>query len=229
MQPRDRLIFALDVPNIKSADRLLNMLEGHIGVVKVGLELFTAEGPALLDIIDLYGIPILLDLKLHDIPATVERTVRGLSQHKLLGITAHTAGGFRMLKDAAEVMPIYGVTVLTSLNDANLGADGCSLSVADLVERRADRAYTSGCVGIVASPHEVATLRRQFPNLDIITPGIRVVETDDDQKRVATPFNAMAWGASRIVVGRPIRDADDPAAAADAIVADITQGLKARD
>jgi orotidine-5'-phosphate decarboxylase len=228
MEPIDRLVFALDVKSAKRAEELAEQLSGRVGVLKVGLELFTREGLGMVKRLKTFGVPILLDLKLHDIPVTVARTCRVLRDLDLLGVTVHTAGGAAMLRGAAELMPAYGVTVLTSLDEEDLEADGHTFTPGQLVSVRAKRASKAGCQGIIASPLEVKHLRQRFSDLEVITPGIRVDTAHADQKRVATPANAIAWGADRIVVGRPIRDAPDPAAAADAIVRDIERGLKQR-
>jgi orotidine-5'-phosphate decarboxylase len=228
MEPRDRLIFALDVPNADRAEELGEVLRGRVGVLKVGLELFTREGLEMVKRLKIFGIPILLDLKLHDIPFTVSRTCSILRDMNLLGVTAHTAGGGVMLHDAAELLPVYGVTLLTSLDEDDLEADGNSFTPGQLVSVRAKRAKEAGCKGVIASPLEVKHLRQRFFDLEVITPGIRVDGPKVDQKRVATPRNAIKWGADRIVVGRPIRDSLDPADAADAIVRDIERGLQDR-
>jgi len=224
--PGNRLIAALDVETADKAEALAAVLRGAAGFVKVGLELYTSAGPDVVRRLVGAGCRVMLDLKLHDIPATVGRAtaqVAGLGAELL---TVHTCGGQAMLRAAAEAagdMRILGVTVLTSMDDSDLIAVGCNGPVADLVERRARLAATAGCAGVVASPVEAARVRAAVPEgFLIVTPGVRPAGAAvGDQKRVMTPADARAAGADMIVVGRPIRDASDPAAAARAIAAEL--------
>lgn len=224
--PGNRLIVALDVPTAGEALALAGCLAGAATWLKVGLELFTEAGPDIVRALVDRGARVMLDLKLHDIPATVARAtarVAGLGAELL---TVHTAGGGAMLDAAAGAagsMGILGVTVLTSLDADDLSAVGVHGSVAQTVERRAALARASGCAGVVASPHEAASIRAVAPEpFLIVTPGVRPAgAAAADQKRVATPAQARAAGADLIVVGRPVRDAADPAAAARAIAAEL--------
>ncbi len=228
--PGNRLIAALDVETADKAEALAAQLGGAAGFVKVGLELYTSAGPDVVRRLVGAGCRVMLDLKLHDIPATVGRAtaqVAGLGAELL---TVHTCGGAAMLRAAAAAaaagagdMRILGVTVLTSMDDSDLAAVGSNGPVADLVERRAVLAATAGCGGVVASPQEAARVRAVVPeDFLIVTPGVRPAGAAvGDQKRVMTPADARAAGADMIVVGRPIRDAADPAAAAKAIAAEL--------
>jgi orotidine-5'-phosphate decarboxylase len=227
MEPRDRLIFALDLPSATPALELVNALAGHVGCFKIGLELFVVGGPELVRRIAEQA-PVFLDLKLHDIPATVGRAAAAASA---LGagvrfLTAHVDEGGRSLEAAVAGAPgvgILGVTVLTSISEEDLVADGHSPGLALLVERRARVAARAGCRGIVCSGLEASRIRRALgPGLLIVTPGVRPGGSEPgDQKRVVTPALAIENGADLIVVGRPIRDAPDPVAIADRIVEEL--------
>ncbi len=236
LHPQDRLVLALDVPGRVEALELAGRLSGEVGLFKVGLELFAAEGPSIVgEIARLPSpCPVFLDLKLHDVPATVERAVRAVAG--LAGVrylTVHAGGGPAMLRAAVTAaagrLGILAVTVLTSLSDEDLAAVGAQGPVADLVLRRTELAARCGCAGVIASPQEAALIRTRGLGLEVLTPGVRPAGAgQDDQKRVATAEEAIAAGADRIVVGRPIRDAADPAATARALVAEIAAGLGRR-
>jgi orotidine-5'-phosphate decarboxylase len=225
----NRLIAALDVPSRDDADTLLDRLERVPSWVKIGLELFGACGP---DIVIDYAREraVMLDLKLHDIPETVARAVTRLAGLGAAMLTVHAAGGRAMLEAAvaaargAGETRVLAVTVLTSLDDADLASIGVTGTVADTVVARARLAVAAGCHGVVASPHEVAAVRAIAPpGFLVVTPGVRPGATaGDDQKRVMTPRAARAAGADLVVVGRPLRDATSPAAAARAIVAELS-------
>jgi orotidine-5'-phosphate decarboxylase len=227
----NRLIAALDVPTRHDADAFVERLGGAPSWVKVGLELFGACGPGIVEEYARRGA-VMLDLKLHDIPETVARAVTRLAGLGAGLLTVHAAGGRAMLEAAVGAARAAGdarvlaVTVLTSLDDADLASIGVAGTVADVVVKRARLAIEAGCHGIVASPHEVAAVRAIAPaGFLIVTPGVRPVANDsrpDDQKRVTTPRAARAAGADLVVVGRPLRDAADPAAAARAIVTELS-------
>ncbi|MBI5499875.1 MAG: orotidine-5'-phosphate decarboxylase [Deltaproteobacteria bacterium] len=238
MDSRDRLVFALDVPDGHAALRLVRLLAGEVGTFKVGLELFCAEGPALVREVSERGGAVFLDLKLHDIPATVGRAVaRALAGGGVRWLTVHTGGGREMLSAAVRAAGagggavggggILGVTVLTSLNEAGAVEAGLSPPLGNLVVRRAALAADCGCVGVVASPQEAGAIRRVVgPGPLIVTPGIRPPGAEaGDQQRTAPPGEAIAAGADVVVVGRPIRDAVDPVAAARAIRSAIDEAL----
>jgi orotidine-5'-phosphate decarboxylase len=225
MRPRDRLIFALDVATADDALRLVDVLADHVGCFKVGLELYVATGPELARRIARRA-PLFLDLKLHDIPATVGRAAAAAADLGATYLTAHVDEGGRALAAAVSAAPatgILGVTVLTSIADEDLRATGYSRGLAALVLARALQAKAAGCRGIICSGLEAADLRAQVgPELLIITPGVRLAGGEAaDQRRVVTPAEAMRRGADLIVVGRPIRDAADPAATADLIVEEL--------
>jgi orotidine-5'-phosphate decarboxylase len=222
----NRLIAALDAPSRDEADALVRRLGGVPSWVKIGLELFCAEGPAIVRDYTKRGLSVMLDLKLHDIPETVARATARVASLGAGLLTVHAGGGRAMLEAAvkhAADMRVLAVTVLTSLDDTDLAAIGAQGPVADLVKRRAELAHRAGCHGIVASPHEVAAVRALVPReFLVVTPGVRPAGTAaGDQKRVMTPAQARAAGSDLVVIGRPLRDAPDPAAAARAVVAEL--------
>lgn len=225
------LIVALDVPDAGAIPGWLARLPAEVAWYKVGLELFCAEGPRALDPLRAAGKRIFLDLKLHDIPRTVERAVQSAAQHGVELITLHASGGAAMIAaaaGAARAAPaprpkLLAVTVLTSLDAADLERLGWPRSPAEQAERLARLAVEAGADGVVCSPHEAAALRAALgPGPLLVTPGIRPPGGDlGDQKRVATPAAAARAGATHLVVGRPILEAADPAAAARAILDDL--------
>jgi orotidine-5'-phosphate decarboxylase len=229
-----RLAVALDVSSRASALDLARALAGHVGVIKVGLEAFTAHGPAFVDEVGATGTPVFLDLKLHDIPNTVERAARNCARLGVRLLTVHAGGGEAMLRAARagaeagtasglERPLVIAVTVLTSLDDDSLAALDLPGGAMARALRWAVLARRSGCDGAVCSPRAAAALRAATaPDFVLVTPGIRPAgEASGDQKRVATPVAALAAGADLLVVGRPITGAADPAAAADVIVAEL--------
>lgn len=223
----NRLIAALDAPTRAEADALVARLGGVPSWIKIGLELFCAEGPTIVSDHTRAGRRVMLDLKLHDIPETVARATARVATLGAGLLTVHAGGARAMLEGAVKAagpsLGILAVTVLTSLDEADLAAIGASGPIADLVVRRAKLAIDAGCAGVVASPHEVAAIRAIAPTeFLIVTPGVRPAGADKgDQKRVMTPRAARAAGADMVVVGRPLRDAADPAAAARAIVDEL--------
>jgi orotidine-5'-phosphate decarboxylase len=230
--PRSGLIVALDVPDRAAALRAVDQLSGHVGFFKVGLEIFTREGPSLVEEIRNRGEKVFLDLKLHDIPNTVRGAVRSACQLGVQMLTIHASGGPAMLSVACEEAQSSGspplllaVTALTSLSLEDVRTLGIGGSIEDWVERLAVLAYDSGIRGIVASTKELPMLRRKFQaDMRLVIPGIRPAGSAlQDQSRTATPGEAIRAGADFIVVGRPILQAPNPAMAADAIVADIAQ------
>jgi len=233
-QARSRLILALDVPDIAAGEAMLDRVAGHIGIVKVGLELFTACGPPAVKMVLDRGFEVFLDLKLHDIPATVAGAVRSARSLGAAMLTVHAGGGGPMLEAACESagdeLKILGVTLLTSMGEEDLPPVSIAGTPAEVVRKRAALAARAGCRGIVCSPKEVGTVREAAgPDVSIITPGIRPAGADmGDQKRAATPASAIGDGSDYLVVGRPIRGADDPAAAADEICAQIAEAMGAR-
>lgn len=226
-----RLIVALDVPSAAPALALADQLQGLCRWCKVGLQLYCAEGPSIVRELRRRGFSVFLDLKFHDIPNTVAGAVRSAAAAGAELLTVHAAGGPAMLEAAAEAaasLPeppqLLAVTVLTSMDQLQLAAIGIDHSPEVQVLRLADTASAAGINGLVASAEEVATLRHRFPAATLVIPGIRPAGAAiGDQKRVATPAAALAAGASSLVVGRPITQAPDPAAAARAILDEMQQ------
>jgi orotidine-5'-phosphate decarboxylase len=226
--PRDRLIVALDVADAAEARRLADTLAGHVGMFKVGSQLFTACGPELVRELVGRGEKVFLDLKYHDIPNTVAGAVSAACRLGVSLLTIHALGGQAMLEAAAAALPAVGVrllaiTILTSHDDAALAALGLEGSVPEAVRRLARLAGEARLDGVVASPHEVGLIREAAGReLLIVTPGIRPAGASrGDQARHATPAAAVKAGADYIVVGRPICETPDPARTADAIVREL--------
>lgn len=228
--PRDRLIFALDVPTPDAARALVDKLGDTVCFYKVGLELFTAgDGPRLVRDLKRAGKKVFVDLKLFDVPATVARAVARLAD---LGADFLTVHGNQAMMEAAAgakgASKVLAVTALTSLDQGDLDDLGFQCDIPALVASRARRALEAGLDGVVASGQEAAMLREELgTRLMIVTPGIRPVlnRAEDDQKRVLSPAQAIAAGADYLVVGRPIRDAGDPRAAATAIIKEISEAV----
>jgi orotidine-5'-phosphate decarboxylase len=230
---RDRLIYALDYPDLDAAARGAEALRGAVGCVKVGLELFVRHGLEAVTLGSRANADVFLDLKLHDIPVTVERAVTSARALGVRFLTVHAAGGETMLRaaaDSAGELTIVAVTVLTSLDAGDLSAVGFAERPVTLALRLGELAYGAGVRAFVCSPAEVGALRRSLgPEALLITPGVRPRgSAAGDQKRVATPADAIAAGADMLVVGRPIRDAAEPRAAAEAIAASIAGALAGR-
>ena len=229
----ERLIFALDVAEMDQAKELVRMLEPETRFFKVGLQLFLAGGFPMVQWIVDRGLKVMLDLKFYDIPQTVELAVRQLQGR---GISFATVHGNRSIMQAAargaDGLGILAVTVLTSLGQEEMEEFGARRSIEELVISRAVAARDAGCIGIVCSPKEAAGVRRKAGSeLIIVTPGIRP-ETgsspdNDDQARSASPFFAVLNGSDYLVVGRPVRDSDNPAGAARAIKKEIARALEA--
>lgn len=226
------LIVALDTPDKKSAMRLVEQLSPVVGYFKVGSELFTAEGPSIVREILKTGAKVFLDLKYHDIPATVSRAVACAVKLGVSMLTVHTSGGLQMMvsaefaaqSTAAELKQqpplVLGVTVLTSMDKEDLAEVGVEVSPEKQVLRLAELAIESGLRGLVCSPKELKKLRKKIPeDIQVVTPGIRSPDDPkDDQKRTMTPAEAIQAGANYIVVGRPITSAPDPRVAAEKVL-----------
>ena len=228
---RDRLIVALDLPTPEEAARMVATLGDTVGFYKIGLELVYGGGLQLAERLVGEGKKVFLDLKLHDIPATVERAAAQVAR---LGATFLTVHAFPQTMRAALVgvgnvglddggPAILGVTVMTSYDDFDLESAGYAIGVRELVARRADQAVEAGIDGLILSAEEVEAMRRRVGSkLKLVTPGIRPAGADkDDQKRTTTPAAAIAAGADHLVIGRPITQAPDPRAAAAAILAEM--------
>ena len=227
------MIFALDVPGKKEAKHYAKVLEGVVGCFKIGLELFISEGPDIVKMIqDQSAANIFLDLKLHDIPATVRGALRSVEKLGVRYITIHSTEGEKILKTAQEVkgsgLEVLAVTVLTSTSASSLVSLGMreDINAAALVLDRATRAQNSGCAGVVCSGEEAKLVKSKCGgDFKIVVPGIRpewARVSGDDQNRIATPSQAIEDGADMIVVGRPIRDANDPREAAQKIIEEIS-------
>jgi len=225
------LIVALDVPNVAAMEEKLQELPDFIEWYKVGLELFCAEGPAVLEPLKKRNKKIFLDLKLHDIPRTVGNAVRTAAEHGVNLMTVHAIGGRAMLEAAAKAAAecenppkIVAVTTLTSLSQDDFADLGIDRTVSEQAVELGRLAISSGIDGLVTSAHEANALREAFPEAILVTPGIRMPEGDvGDQKRVATPSFAVEQGATHLVVGRPIVQAADPDAAATAIIENMNK------
>lgn len=228
--PKDRLIVALDLPGVAEAEALIARLGDSVSFYKIGYQLGYAGGLTLAQQLANSGKKVFIDLKLHDIGNTVARGVESVAK---LGATFLTVHAYpQTMKAAVEAragseLKILAVTVLTSYDDADLHAAGYRLNVSDLVEARAQQAQVLGVDGLVSSPEEAASLRKIVGHqMTLVTPGIRPAgAATGDQKRIMTPARAIAAGADYLVVGRPITEAADPKAAADAIQAEIEQAL----
>jgi orotidine-5'-phosphate decarboxylase len=216
---------ALDAPDLETAARWAGLVTPHVSTVKIGLELYLRYGPGVVaSIKGASGVRIFLDLKLHDIPATVAGAARAVARLRPELVTVHAMAGSNAIRAAVEAAPgtkIAGVTVLTSLSPADLKRIGMAGPVQDVVRRLAVLAVGAGARALVCSPREVAAVRAEVgPDITLITPGVRPAGSDpNDQARVATPEEALRAGADLLVIGRPITGAPDPGAAAAAIAA----------
>lgn len=238
----ERLIVALDVPGLKDAEVLLESLGSSVRYYKVGSQLFTSCGPKIVELIKNKGHKVFLDLKYHDIPNTVAKAAQAACELGVDMFNMHAMGGFSMMETATAAVTnsassdkkqkpvMLGVTVLTSMDEATfqdvLGTPGRSIE--EQVLHLARLSQSAGLDGVVASPHEIAMLRKNLGSeFVILTPGIRPSDSSsDDQKRFLTPAQAIKTGADYLVVGRPVTAAKDPAAAADAIMKEIEDALK---
>jgi orotidine-5'-phosphate decarboxylase len=231
VEARKRLIVALDVPTAEAAQELVARLDGTCQWFKVGLELFTAAGPAIVETLAVRGYSVFLDLKFHDIPNTVAGAVRSATRLGVRMMTVHAAGGPAMLTTAREALDgaadppqLLAVTVLTSMDAAQLQSAGVKHTPAAQVELLAKMGLQAGIHGFVCSPEEVAALRALTgPAGVLVVPGIRPQGADaGDQKRLATPTATLHAGASFLVIGRPITQATEPAEAAAAILNEMS-------
>jgi orotidine-5'-phosphate decarboxylase len=238
---RDKLIFALDLgEDLDEAVRWADLLKDHVGMFKIGKEAFTRFGPRIVSSIRERGANVFLDLKFHDIPNTVAMASQAAVKLGISMFNIHALGGREMMERAVDsvnktagslgVTPpvLLAVTVLTSLNDSDIREIGFGCTTGELVLKLAVSARDAGVSGVVASAHDVVPIRKACgKDFVIVTPGIRPENkvAGDDQKRVLTPREAIAMGADYLVVGRPIRMADDPVAVADSIIEDISRGL----
>lgn len=226
---RERVIVALDVPNARQALKLVRQLGGLVQWFKIGLELYLSEGNHIVSSIRKKGCSVFLDLKLHDIPNTVAGAIRSASRAGAQMLTVHASGGPAMLAAAAEAAAavpdspkLLAVTVLTSMDHAQLRAAGVSAPPSEQALQLARMGWGAGIRGFVSSGEEVAAMRQSFPEATLVIPGIRPAGAAvADQKRVVTPAEAIAAGADYLVIGRPITQAANPTAAAQAILDEI--------
>lgn len=225
------IIVALDLPTAEEAVVMAREVEPYVGGFKIGLGLLHGPGPATIDAVVRLGKPVFADAKLHDIPSQVRSAAERLGKHGARWVTAHVSGGIDMLKAAVEGLSsgaggaeagILGVSVLTSLDKSALERVGIQRSPGQLVGKMAKVAGAAGCEGVVCSPQELNVVAQAAPGLLRVTPGIRSEKVEDDQARTASPREAIDRGASLLVIGRPITQASDPAAAAQQIHAEIT-------
>ena len=234
--PRQNLIVALDVSSAAAAQKIVAAVGDSALTYKVGMQLYTAEGPSVVRDLVASGRRVFLDLKYHDIPTTVAAAVREAAELRVSMLTIHAAGGGKMIRAAVEAarnvnpsLMLLGVTVLTSMDDQDLDKVGVRGRVVDQVLRLAGLAITSGCHGVVASALEAAELRSELGNhFLIVTPGVRPAGKDHgDQSRVVTPAEAIAAGATYIVVGRPITAAPNPSDEARSILEQMSLAVSA--
>jgi orotidine-5'-phosphate decarboxylase len=234
IEARERLIVALDVPSIEAAEDMVKRLEGVCQWFKVGLELFAAAGPAVVEKLTARGHSVFLDLKFHDIPNTVAGAMRSGAGLGVRMMTVHAAGGPAMLAAASAALDgvadppqLLAVTVLTSMDEAQLKATGVQRSPAEQVDLLARMGWEAGIRGFVCSPQEVRAMRALTGAEGVlVVPGIRPAGAEaGDQKRMATPADALSAGASYLVVGRPITQAPEPAIAAQAILEEMAQAI----
>jgi orotidine-5'-phosphate decarboxylase len=234
---RERLIFAMDVPSVAEAREFVRKLDGTVSFFKIGMELYVSSGPALVSELVSQGKKVFLDLKFFDVPETVKRAVARVVSIGATFLTIH--GDTKIIQAAVEGrgrsnLKLLAVTALTSLDTSDLQEMGFSGSVEDLVVRRASKALDYGCDGVISSPREVSKVRalalsKKAGEFLIVTPGVRPAGTaTDDHKRMATPGDAIQAGADYLVVGRPIRDAADPCAKAESIVAEMQSAFDLR-
>lgn len=241
LSARERLVLALDVSNFKKAEELVDKLTDYVGVFKIGNQLFTAEGTKVIKMVQEKGGKVFLDLKFHDIPNTVARAAEVVSKLGVYIFDIHTSGGYEMMKAAVEASKklsfalgiskplILGVTLLTSINQEILEKEiGIKKSLEEQVVHLAKLAEAAGLDGVVASPWEIKALRAACgEGFVILTPGIRPAgKSDDDQKRIMTPQEAIKLGADFIVIGRPITNATNPVKASQEILKEMEEVLK---
>lgn len=234
MDPKEKLIFALDVEHFEDARRLVMEYREHVGMFKVGKQLFTHCGPKIVDFINMKNSKVFLDLKYHDIPNTVSKAAIEAAKLGVDMFNVHTMGGLAMMRDAKATLvntakklelhrpKIIGVTVLTSMDDEALAGMGINITVNQLTKNLALLAKEAGLDGVVAGGSEIEMIRKLCGNdFVIVTPGVRLDDKKDDQKRTITPKEAVIKGATYIVLGRAVRDSDNPRALFEKIYKDI--------
>lgn len=234
--PKDKIIFALDVDHFTEAQRWVKLLKDHVGIFKVGKQLFTHAGPKVVDMIRQKGQKVFLDLKFHDIPNTVAKAGEEATKLNVTMFNLHALGGFEMMRKTVEAsratakslgIPkplILAVTILTSMNEETLKEVGVQGPISEEAGRLASLSLKAGVDGVVASPQEIGIIRQRCgEKFLIVTPGIRLPsDKRDDQKRTMSPKEAIASGANYLVIGRPIKEAKDPLEAVQRIIEDIS-------
>ena len=238
MDPKEKLIFALDVEHFEEAQKLVMEYRGHVGMFKVGKHLFTHCGPKIVDFINMKNSKVFLDLKYHDIPNTVSKAAIEAVKLGVDMFNIHTMGGFNMMRDAKTTLvntskklqlqrpKIIGVTVLTSMDDEAFMGMGINISVNQLTKNLTLLAKEAGLDGVVAGGSEIEMIRELCGNdFIILTPGIRLDDKKDDQRRTITPKEAILKGATYIVLGRAVRESDNPHALFEKIYKDIDDAL----
>jgi orotidine-5'-phosphate decarboxylase len=234
--PREKIIFALDVEHFSEAQQWVKLLKNQVGLFKVGKQLFTHAGPKVIDMILAKGQKVFLDLKFHDIPNTVAKAGEEATKHNVTMFNLHALGGFEMMKKTVETsrtgaksigIPkpiILAVTILTSMDEETLKEVGIQGPILEEVGRLSQLSMKAGIDGVIASPQEIGIIRQKCgEDFLIITPGIRLPSgKKDDQKRTLSPKEAMSAGANYLVIGRPIKDAKDPLEAVQKIIEDIS-------
>lgn len=235
-QAKEKIIFALDINEFSDIERWASLLAPHVGMFKIGKQLFTSCGPAAVRMIQKFGGEVFLDLKFHDIPNTVAMASREAVRMGVKLFNLHALGGYEMMARTREELDkefaggergkVLAVTILTSSDEATLRDVGINTPVPEMVVKLATLAKKAGIDGVVASPQEIPLVREACGNdFLIVTPGVRPATADvNDQKRVMTPADAVSAGADYLVIGRPISAAADPVAAAQAIVDEIIRG-----
>lgn len=232
MTGRAPIAVALDAPDLDTAAHWAGQVTPHVSTLKIGLELYLRYGPeAVASVRGARGVDVFLDLKLHDIPATVGGAARGVARLRPDLLTVHAAAGTAAIEAAVHALPdtnVVAITVLTSLGDSDLREIGLAGSVRDAVRRLAVLAVRAGARGLVCSPREVAAVRAEVgPDITLVTPGVRLAgQASHDQARFATPQEALSAGADLLVVGRPITGASDPGAAAAALAAELRRSAR---
>ncbi|MCG2726012.1 MAG: orotidine-5'-phosphate decarboxylase [Elusimicrobia bacterium] len=219
------LILALDTENFSSAEDLLSKFKGIIKYYKVGSSLFTLEGPKVIELVHKCGGQVFLDLKFHDIPNTVKNAIISAQKLGVYAVSLHISGGARMIEKCAGIAKrpkLWGISVLTSFDEESFAMTGFKNDIASSMSMLSDLGVSSGLDGLVCSGFEIKMLRNKFPaNMDIVAPGIRLGNANDDQKRIINPKKAKELGADFIVVGRPVLNSSNPEETVRAILKEL--------
>ena len=224
-----RFIFcALDFTDLRKTLDFTEIIKNNVGGIKLGLEFFSENGPQGVEKIKKFGLPIFLDLKLHDIPNTVKQSLKNVLSLEPDYLTVHLSGGYKMieiLQDIKKQTKVIGVSLLTSLDNEDLKNMGVNLDSSEFVERLVKIGVNAGIDGIVSSAQEVESLKKKFNELIFVTPGIRLSsDKTDDQKRIESPRSAIASGSDLLVIGRPITESKNPISSINEIINNIENG-----